>query len=144
MIRLVRAILANCLGMALLIVPPGLLGATAGQQVPPDNTQANQRDRKGSEPTPGQQKENATDRELTQKIRRSITQDKSLSTYARNIKIISQNGNVTLRGPVRSEEERKTIETKADDIAGSTHVKNELQVAPSKPTSKSRPDKGQQ
>ena len=102
------------------------------QSPPPDNTKINQRDKNSTQPTAGQQKENRPDREITREIRRSITQDKALSTYAKNIKVITQNGNVTLRGPVRSEEERKTIEAKANEVAGAGHVKNELQIAASK------------
>ena len=58
--------------------------------------------------------------------------DKSLSTYAHNVKIISQDGMVTLKGPVRSDEEKKTIEAKAAEIAGSGNVKNQMSVAPPK------------
>ena len=62
---------------------------------------------------------NATDRELTRKIRRSIMADKSLSTYAHNIKIISQDGAVTLKGPVKSDDEKQTVVAKAVAVAGS-------------------------
>ena len=54
--------------------------------------------------------------------------DKSLSTYAHNAKIIAQNGMVTLKGPVTSEEEKKTIEAKAAEVVGPEKVTNELQV----------------
>ena len=100
--------------------------------VPADNTKMNQRDRNANEPTADQQKENTNDRQLTAQIRRAIVKDKSLSTTAHNVKIISQNGAVTLKGPVKSEEEKQTIESKATEIAGSGKVDNELQVAPSK------------
>ena len=56
--------------------------------------------------------------------------DKSLSTYAHNVKIISQNGMVTLKGPVRSEEEKKSIEAKANQVAGEGKVTSELDVKP--------------
>jgi hyperosmotically inducible protein len=101
-------------------------------QVPADNTKMNQRDRNQNEPTADQQKENTNDRQLTAQIRRAIVKDKSLSTTAHNVKIISQNGAVTLKGPVKSEEEKQAIESKATEIAGSGKVNNELQVAPSK------------
>lgn len=74
----------------------------------------------------------AADRELTKKIRASIASDKSLSTYAHNIKIISQDGKITLRGPVRSEDEKAAIESKATAIAGPNTVTNMLDVAPPK------------
>jgi len=102
------------------------------QQVPADNTKVNQRDRSQNEPTAEQQKENSNDRELTRQIRREIVKDKSLSTDAHNVKIITQNGSVTLKGPVKSDEEKQAIESKATQIAGPGKVNNELQVAPSK------------
>jgi hyperosmotically inducible protein len=101
-----------------------------------DNTSVNKRDRSSQEATADQQKGNPSDRELTRQIRRSITKDKSLSTYAHNIKVISQNGTVTLKGPVRSEEEKKAIESKAAEVAGASNVKNELDIAPEKQTKK--------
>ncbi len=114
----------------------GLLWAhqdnNGGSQVPADNTKMNQRDRNQNEPTADQQKENTNDRQLTTQIRRAIAKDKSLSTTAHNVKIISQNGAVTLKGPVKSEEEKQAIESKATEIAGAGKVNNELQVAPSK------------
>ena len=100
-----------------------------GQQ--PDNTAVNKRDRDRSAPTADQQKNNVSDRDLTKRIRQSIVGDKSLSTYAHNVKVISQNGVVTLKGPVRSEEEKKAIEAKAMDVVGSGgKVNNEMSVKP--------------
>ena len=96
----------------------------------PDNTKTNERDRDSSQPTADQQKESPSDRDITRDIRRSITQDKSLSTYAHNVKIIAQNGMVTLKGPVRSEEEKSTIEAKAAQIVGKDKVTNQLEVKP--------------
>jgi hyperosmotically inducible protein len=84
-----------------------------------DNTKVNKRDRNAAEVTADQQKVNATDRELTKKIRQSVLADKSLSAYAHNIKIISQNGAVTLKGPVKSDDEKKAIVAKAIAVAGS-------------------------
>ncbi|MBA3913341.1 MAG: BON domain-containing protein [Acidobacteriales bacterium] len=96
----------------------------------PDNTKTNQRDRMSSEPTADQQKENKSDRELARQIRRAIVQDKSLSTYAHNVKIIAQGGMVTLKGPVKSDQEKQTIESKAAEVAGSPDkIKSELQVS---------------
>src|SRR6202795_3084687 len=95
-----------------------------------DNTKVNKRDRAAGEPTADQQKNNRTDLDLTKDIRRSIMDDKALSTYAHNVKVISQNGTVTLKGPVRSEEEKSALEAKAVAIAGSGKIINELSVAP--------------
>jgi hyperosmotically inducible periplasmic protein len=101
---------------------------TTGTATPADNTRMNQRDRDASQPTADQQKENRSDRDITQQVRRSIVKDKSLSTYAHNVKIITQNGQVTLKGPVRSEEEKRAIEAKAAEVAGDGKVTSELDV----------------
>jgi hyperosmotically inducible protein len=110
----------------------GTLGfaQSPGQDSPKaDNTAVNQRDRDKTEPTADQQKENSSDRETARKIRQSIVKDKSLSTNAHNVKIIAQGGTVTLKGPVRSEEEKQNVEQKAADVAGKDNVKSEIQVA---------------
>jgi osmotically-inducible protein OsmY len=114
----------------------GALSTSLVAQTPADNTKVNTRDRAKGAVTADQQKENATDRDLTQKIRRSLTQDKSLSSYAHNVKVITQEGQVTLKGPVRSEQEKQTVEAKAVAVAGSGHVTNELSVAAAKPAKK--------
>src|SRR5215467_10681455 len=84
-----------------------------------DNTKANKRDRANAAPSADQAKNNTSDRETMQKIRKSLMDDKSLSTYAHNVKVIAQNGKVTLKGPVRSEEEKRSVEQKATEVAGS-------------------------
>jgi hyperosmotically inducible periplasmic protein len=100
-------------------------------QVKPDNTKMNQRDRNPDEATADKQKMNPEDRALSSKIRKAIVADKSLSTYAHNVKIISQNGTVTLKGPVHSDDEMKSIVAKATDVAGSPDkVVNQLSVKP--------------
>lgn len=106
---------------------------SAGAQVPPDNTKVNKRDREKGAATADQQKENASDREITQKIRQALMDDKALSTYAHNVKIISQGGKVTLKGPVRSEDEKRVVETKATEVAGAGHVTNQMSVAKKTP-----------
>jgi hyperosmotically inducible periplasmic protein len=103
---------------------------SSAQEPAPDNTKVNERDKSKAEPTANQQKENLPDREISRQIRRSIMQDKSLSAYAHNVKVISQNGMVTLRGPVRSDEEKGTVEAKAAEIAGKNNVTSQLEVKP--------------
>lgn len=103
-----------------------------GAQTPADNTKVNRRDRAKGAVTADQQKDNATDRDLTQKIRRAVMQDKSLSTYAHNVKVIAQGGTVTLKGPVRSTEEKQSVESKAVEVAGAGHVVNQMSVASAK------------
>ena len=114
----------------------GALSTSLVAQTPPDNTKVNTRDRAKGAVTADQQKENATDRDVTQKIRRALMEDKSLSSYAHNVKVITQGGQVTLKGPVRSDEEKQTIEAKAVAVAGAGHVTNQMSVAPAKPAKK--------
>jgi len=102
------------------------------QQTAPDNTRANKGDAQKGATTADQQKMNPADRELTRKIRASIMDDKALSTYAHNIKIVTQDGKVTLKGPVRTEKEKADIEAKAAAVAGAGNVTNEIEVAPPK------------
>ena len=108
------------------------VGSLSAQQstAPADNTTVNQRDRNSNEPTADQQKNNLSDRDITQQIRRAIVKDKSLSTYAHNVKIITQNGQVTLKGPVRSDDEKRAIEAKATEIVGENKVTSELDIKP--------------
>jgi hyperosmotically inducible periplasmic protein len=115
-----------------------LTTTTAFTQEPPaqqatraaDNSKVNDRDQSGNQPTADQQKNGQSDLELTRQIRRSIVQDASLSTYAHNVKIIAQDGKVTLKGPVRSEDEKQAIEAKATEVAGKDNVVSELSIAP--------------
>ena len=94
----------------------------------PDNTKMNKGDAKPGAVTADQQKTNASDQDLTKKIRRSIMADKSLSTYAHNVKIITQNGAVTLKGPVKSDSEKQSVVAKAVAVAGSEKVTDQLTV----------------
>ena len=121
---------AALLGSALMAAPQPK--QDNGQQSAPDNSKTNKRDRDKSSPTADRQKMNPTDRDLAKRIRSAIVDDKSLSTYAHNIKIIAQDGKVTLKGPVRSEEEKSAIEAKATEVAGEGNVINQLEVAPPK------------
>jgi osmotically-inducible protein OsmY len=90
----------------------------------------NQQDRATAEPTADQQKNNKTDLEITREIRRSLMNDKSLSTYAHNVKIITQHGKVTLKGPVRSDDEKNAVEAKAVQVAGRANVTDQMTVVP--------------
>jgi hyperosmotically inducible protein len=97
----------------------------------PDNTAVNKGDQESAAATADHQKMNASDSALAAKIRRSILADKSLSTYAHNVKIVAQDGAVTLKGPVRSDDEVQSIVSKATEIAGTDKVINQMSVAPS-------------
>jgi len=94
-----------------------------------DNTGVNARDRRGTTLTPLDQGSSEADRKLTQQIRRTIIGDKSLSFTAKNIKIITLNGRVTLRGAVKTDQERRTITAAAKKIAGDAQVENYLELA---------------
>jgi ferritin-like metal-binding protein YciE len=125
--RLLLPLVSLMFGVSLMATP--IPGYQDPQQTPTDNTKQN---KDQTNPTADQQKMNPADRALTQKIRKAIHQDSSLSTYAHNIKIITQDGKVTLRGPVRSEDEKTSIEAKAVAVAGQGNVTNQLEVAPAK------------
>jgi hyperosmotically inducible periplasmic protein len=99
-------------------------------QTPADNTKVNTRDRAPGAVTADQQKDNAGDRYVARRIRQSLMKDKALSTYAHNVKVIAQDGQVTLKGPVRSDSERRSVEAKAIEVAGAGHVTNEMSLAP--------------
>jgi hyperosmotically inducible protein len=130
-----HAVILSLLFVGTLFTSPGWRSTTnvLAQQAPaPDNTKTNQRDRSDNAATADQQKENRSDRELARRIRRAIVKDKSLSTYAHNVKVVVQNGAVTLKGPVRTEEDKKAIEGKATEAAGEGKVTSELEVQPEK------------
>jgi osmotically-inducible protein OsmY len=116
----------------------GLVCGTApisfAQEKPPaaDNTKQNKGDADKSHATADRAKDNVNDRDIMQKIRKAIVDDKSLSTYAHNVKVISQHGKVTLKGPVRSEEEKTSVEQKAAEVAGGGNVTNQLTIKPEK------------
>ena len=94
----------------------------------PDNTKVN----KEHKTTAAKAGNGAADRELMQKIRKAVVDDKSLSTYAHNVKIVAKDGKVTLTGPVRSEEEKATVERMATDVAGAGNVDSKITIKPSK------------
>lgn len=94
-----------------------------------DNSARNVRDRNEATKTPGDQSENEADRTITQNIRKALTDDDSLSTNGKNVKIITNDGTVTLRGPVKSEKEKADIEAKAKQVAGVKSVDNQLEIA---------------
>lgn len=117
----------------LLCVPVAGAAQTSTPPSPaPDNSKVNERDRQPGATTADQQKSSKGDLEITRKVREAIVKDKSLSTYAHNIKVVTQGGVVTLRGPVRSSDEKNAIETITAQIAGEGNVRNELEISPEK------------
>lgn len=119
-----RIFIACALTVAVVFTVPGAAFATDEAGSSADNTKAN----KGIETTAEQQGEKGADRKTTQQIRRAIVKDKSLSTYAHNVKIITKNGMVTLKGPVKSEKEKQAVEKAAAQAVGKGKVTNELTV----------------
>ena len=107
---------------ALICAQPGL----NAQQTPPDNSKVN----KTKKTTADQASNSAADRELMQKIRKAMMDDKSLSTYAHNVKLVAKDGKVTLTGPVRSDDEKSTVERLATDAAGAGNVTSHITVKP--------------
>jgi len=105
-----------------------LTAAPVFAQTPADNTKANAKGQLSADA----QKNNSDDLTTTRNIRRSILAEKNISTYAQNVKVITENGRVTLKGPVRTDAERTMIAAKAAAVAGADHVVNELTVAPAK------------
>jgi hyperosmotically inducible periplasmic protein len=119
------------LGATLFLSASLVAGAAQQEQQPaPDNSKTNQGDGDKGALTAEQQKMNPADRHITRQIRSAIYQDKSLSTYAHNIKVITQDGKVTWKGPVRTEDEKAGLEAKAAAVVGAENVTNQLQVAP--------------
>jgi hyperosmotically inducible protein len=109
----------------------GLGSVAMAQDSPPvasDNSAVNVRDRAPEAMTAGEQSNAKSDVELTRKIRRAVVKDHSLSMLAHNVKIVSANGSVILRGPVKTEEEKTAIASKAQAIAGADKVDNQLEV----------------
>jgi hyperosmotically inducible protein len=94
----------------------------------PDNSGVNARDRDSNAVTAGDQSNSEADRQITQNIRKAIVGEKSLSTVAKNVKIITIDGNVTLRGPVNTDQEKKQIGDLAAKNAPSAKIDNQLEV----------------
>jgi hyperosmotically inducible periplasmic protein len=100
-------------------------GAAVGTQ--PDNTKVNKRDTNSAALTPLDQGNNETDLKITQQIRQAVMDNGSLSFTAKNVKIITNGGKVTLRGPVKTEQERSAIDAAARKVAGA-QVDNQIEV----------------
>jgi hyperosmotically inducible protein len=113
-----------------VIAAPHAFAQTASTAAP-DNAKSNKADASNAAATADAQSNSAADLDLTKRIRQSLMADKSLSTYAHNIKIVTVNGRVTLNGVVRSQDEKGVVETKAATIAGENKLTSDLKVAPS-------------
>jgi hyperosmotically inducible protein len=102
----------------------------AQAQTAPDNTRQNSVDSTNKTASADMQKNDKADLALTQQIRASVVADKSLSTYAHNVKIVAVNGNVTLNGVVHSRQEKDSIEAKAQAVVKNGSVVDNLTITP--------------
>ena len=118
--------------LTLLCVSVFTLSAIAQDTAAADNTRKNERDRSGETTTSGDQSNSQEDVKITAAIRRAVVRDNSLSTTAKNVKIITANGMVTLRGPVKNDAEKAKIAELAQSAAGKAKIDNQLEVKTSK------------
>ncbi len=105
-----------------------LLAEDNATPTPADNSGRNTRDRSGETKTSGDQSNSSGDIDITAAIRRAVMKDDSLSTTAKNVKIITADGVVTLRGPVKTAQEKATIAKLAEANAGGAKVMDQLEV----------------
>ncbi|PYL02115.1 MAG: hyperosmotically inducible protein [Verrucomicrobia bacterium] len=106
--------------------------AEDNEKTKPDNTVTNDRDRSGETKTSGDQSNSSADLKITQAIRQALMKDRELSTTAKNIKVITANGQVTLRGPVKSAQEKAKIDQIAKSAAGGAQIDDQLDIKGSK------------
>jgi hyperosmotically inducible periplasmic protein len=119
--------------LALACLSAFSLAALAGnEKTEPDNTAVNERDRSGETKTSGDQANSSANLKTTQAIRQALMKDGELSTTAKNIKVITANGHVTLRGPVKTAQEKSKIDQIAKSAAGGAQIDNQLDVKGSK------------
>jgi hyperosmotically inducible protein len=115
--------------LALACLSAFSLAALAGnEKTKPDNTAINERDRSGETKTSGDQSNGSADLKTTQAIRQALMKDGELSMTAKNIKVITANGHVTLRGPVKTAQEKAKIDQLAKSAAGGAQIDNQLDV----------------
>jgi hyperosmotically inducible protein len=106
--------------------------AADGEKSKPDNTVTNERDRSGETKTSGDQSNSSADLKITQAIRQALMKDSELSTTAKNVKIITTNGQVTLRGPVKTAQEKTKVDQIAKSAAGGAQIDDQLDVKEAK------------
>lgn len=120
MIKIPRTLVAACAAAALTCS----LGYVSARAQAPDNSQQN----KAQSQSADDQTNATNDRLTTASVRKAIVADKKLSTYAHNVKIITHDGHVTLKGPVKSEEEKQQVLSDVANALPTTHISNELTV----------------
>ena len=114
----------------LTLLSTAAIAATVWSEDPnADNTGKNTRDRDDQSQTATDQSNDPADIKISADIRKKVVDDGSLSMMAKNVKIITINGLVTLRGPVKTMEEKRTIDAKAQQIAGADKVDSQLEIS---------------
>ncbi len=121
---LLLAVLAG--GSPLVYAQTSNTGKTATPDA--DNTRMNKADQKNTQPTAQNQSNEKADRELAAAVRKAIVRDKSLSTNAHNVKVVAKDGTVTLRGPVRSDDEKTKVSQLTRQVKGVSNVDDQLLV----------------
>ena len=127
-----QTILMKKITLTVLVASAFTLSAIAGEKPAADNTAKNERDASGETQTSGDQSNSPEDIKITADIRRAVVAEKSLSMTAKNVKIITAGGTVTLRGPVKSAEEKAMIAKLAKSAGGKAKIDNQLEVKASK------------
>jgi osmotically-inducible protein OsmY len=126
------SLLSTSLMIGALVVPL-TLGSVNAQSSPAnsaaDNSVQNERDRNHSTLTPMDQSNKQEDIDISKRIRSALVKDDSLSIEAKNIKIITIDGAITLRGPVKTDQEKTTIVATATQLAGNSPVRDEIEIA---------------
>ncbi len=102
--------------------------AADSEKTKPDNTAINERDRSSDTQTSGDQSNSSADLKITQAIRQALMKDSELSMTAKNIKVVTANGHVTLRGPVNTAQEKARIDQLAKSAAGGARIDNQLDI----------------
>ena len=102
--------------------------AADDKKVQPDNTAKNERDRSGETQTSGDQSNSSADLKTTQAIRQALMKDPALSMTAKNIKVITTNGRGTLRGPVKTSQEKAKVDQLAKSAAGGAQIQDQLEI----------------
>jgi hyperosmotically inducible protein len=105
-----------------------LAAMAADDETKPDNTAINERDRSNDTQTSGDQSNSSADLKITQAIRQALMKDGELSTSAKNVKVITENGQVTLRGPVKTAQEKTKVDQLAKSAAGGAPIVDQLDV----------------
>jgi hyperosmotically inducible periplasmic protein len=113
--------------LSLICISTLALSAVA-QETKPDNTGKNERDRSTETKTSGDQSNSSEDTKITANVRRALVKDSSLTMTAKNVKIVTAGGTVTLRGPVKSAEEKTKIEQLAAAAANGAKIDNQLEI----------------